>query len=129
MSGSTEVSRFSHTGLTEQNEIFEGFEAATADGDSCLEAIAKMPLPERVGILPHALQAVRQGLLIYAASQKLVDDLKLASGGQWRPSERPVLLSCRTSARLPRVLDSRPLGRSHTIEAAAPRLRFRGARR
>ncbi|CDJ49732.1 hypothetical protein, conserved [Eimeria brunetti] len=64
---------------TEQKEVYEAIEAATADGDSCLKFVADAE-KEKAGYFPHELQSARQGLLIYAAAERLLDDLKQLNG-------------------------------------------------
>ncbi|CDI74181.1 hypothetical protein, conserved [Eimeria praecox] len=67
------------TRASEQKEVFEAIEAAAADGDSCLKIMAGVDTG-RAGYFPHEMQSIRQGLLIYAACERLLEDLKQSNG-------------------------------------------------
>ncbi|CDJ32698.1 LOW QUALITY PROTEIN: uncharacterized protein EMH_0047470 [Eimeria mitis] len=67
------------TNANQQKEIFEAIEATTADGDSCLKFVVDLDT-ERVGYFPHELQSVRQGLLIYTACERILENLKQFNG-------------------------------------------------
>lgn len=60
--------------------MYESVEAATADGDSCLHAVAQAVLPQRTAFFPHELQSVRQGLALYSAAVKTLEELKQSTG-------------------------------------------------
>lgn len=59
--------------------MFEAIEAATADGELCLKAVADAD-QRTAGHFPQELQSVRQGLLIYTACERLLDELKQING-------------------------------------------------
>lgn len=70
------------SGLKQKKEALEKLEAETASRSSCLVALTPMPTAEAMGFFPQELQSIRQGLVLYAASQKLLQDLKSSSNGQ-----------------------------------------------
>ncbi|KAL8434759.1 hypothetical protein ACSSS7_002896 [Eimeria intestinalis] len=71
------------TSINDRKDVLEVIEAVTADGASCLEALANKLDITWVGLFPHEMQHVREGLLIYVASQKLMEDLKRSQGGTY----------------------------------------------
>ncbi|KAL8454419.1 hypothetical protein Emag_001446 [Eimeria magna] len=79
----TEVIGSFATSINDRKEVLEAMEAVTADGASCLEALANKLDVTWVGLFPHEMQHVREGLLIFAAAQKLMEDLKRSYGGTY----------------------------------------------
>ncbi|KAL8449332.1 hypothetical protein Emed_003213 [Eimeria media] len=69
------------TSINDRKDVLETLEAATADGASCLEAFSNKLDITWVGLFPHEMQHVREGLLIFASAQKLMEDLKGSHGG------------------------------------------------
>lgn len=68
------------TGLSDQKEAYEEIETGTAGGASCLQALAGTPAPAIAGAFPHEVQIIRQGLVLHAASQKLLEELGRLNG-------------------------------------------------
>ncbi|XP_026192875.1 uncharacterized protein LOC34622832 [Cyclospora cayetanensis] len=83
-----------HSGLNEKKEILEALETATTDGVSCFKTIVDSPPQEGRWAFLHELQSIRQGLLIYAASQKVLTDLVHLTGvsSNVKPGNRVKLL-------------------------------------
>ncbi|KAL8270429.1 hypothetical protein Esti_005658 [Eimeria stiedai] len=75
-----EVTASFATSISDRKEVLEAIEAVTADGTSCLEALANKLNETWVGLFPHEMQHVREGLLIFLASQKLMEELQRSNG-------------------------------------------------
>ncbi|KAL8428548.1 hypothetical protein Efla_003319 [Eimeria flavescens] len=74
-----EVTGSFEASINNRKEHLERLEAGTADGASCLKALADRVDKAWMGSFPHELLHIREGILIQAAAHKLLEDLRRTS--------------------------------------------------